>query len=296
MSQSGLWGSSLRHERQLDRRGDPVSAALAGRTRHGLAFATAGDGPPLVLLHGIGSSRAAWEPVLDRLAYAHTVYAVDLPGFGDSAMVDDGRAPTPRRLAEAVAAALDEWGVEAPHVAGHSLGGWVALELANVRPVGSLTLLDPPGLWRKGQPLYCTISLLLTWAGCRFGARPLTTLSRWAWGRRLLFWQLFAHPEALRHEDLVRDIAILGRGPGFLPAMRATRNIRYQAEREVTAPVTLAFGASDRLLLARQSRFTDQLPPHTRHVVLHGAGHVPMSDAPGSVVEVILATTGTVAA
>jgi pimeloyl-ACP methyl ester carboxylesterase len=269
---------------------------LAGRTRQGLAFARSGDGPPLVLLHGLGSSRSAWQPVLDHLAGSHTVYAVDLPGFGASERLDGSLSPTPRRLAEVVAMALDEWGVDAPHLAGHSLGGWVALELANLRPVASLSLLSPPGLWRKRQPAYCTASLLLTWAACRFGARPVTVLARRAWGRKLLFWQLFAHPEVLSHADVVRDVAAMGRGPGFLPTLRATRHLRYQAVRDVVAPVTLAFGASDRVLLARQSRFTDQLPPHTRHLVLPGAGHVPMSDAPDLVSRVILTTTGTVAA
>lgn len=96
-----------------------------------LTFTKIGDGPPLVLLHGIGSSRAAWRPVLDRLAATHTVYAVDLPGFGDS----PGLGGTPRQLAEAVAAALDDWGLDNPHVAGNSLGGWVGLELAALRPV-----------------------------------------------------------------------------------------------------------------------------------------------------------------
>ncbi|SEH01139.1 Pimeloyl-ACP methyl ester carboxylesterase [Nonomuraea solani] len=264
-----------------------------GRTRRGLAFAKIGAGPPLVLLHGIGSSRAAWAPVLDGLAAAHTVYAVDLPGFGGSDTLDGNHPVTPRRLAEVVAAALDEWGVDRPHVTGHSLGGWVALELAHLRPVASLTLLAPAGLWRRGQPAYCTVSFVLTWAACRYGAPLLSTLSRRAWGRRLLFWQLFHHPEALAHEDVVHAVADMGRAPGFLPTFRAAMSIRYRAAGEVSAPVTVAFGASDRVLLTRQSRFTDQLPPHTRHLVLPGAGHVPMSDTPELVARVIL--TGTAA-
>ncbi|HET9137784.1 alpha/beta fold hydrolase [Actinophytocola sp.] len=268
---------------------------LAGRTRRGVAFATAGDGPPLVLLHGLGSAHSAWLPVLDRLAASHTVYAVDLPGFGASERLDGSAAATPRRFAEAVSAALDEWGLDTPHVAGHSLGAWIALELAGIRPVASLTLLAPPGLWRKHQPLYCAVSLRLTRAACRYTPWLVTSLSRWAVGRRLLFWQLFAHPERLSPADVRRDAALMGRGPGFLPAFRATRRLRYTASREVLAPVTLAFGACDRLLLPRQSRHTDQLPRHTRHVVLPDSGHVPMSDAPELVAQVVLATTGAAA-
>ncbi|MEV0388422.1 alpha/beta fold hydrolase [Nonomuraea sp. NPDC050643] len=275
-------------------RGGTANLALTGRTRRGLAFTQAGVGPPLVLLHGNGSSRSSWRPVFDRLTDTHTVYALDLPGFGDSVRLEGGLPSTPRNLAEAVATALDEWDLDAPHVAGHSVGGWVALELAGLRQVASLTLLSPAGLWKRSQPAYCAVSLLLTWAACRFSARPISALARWAWVRRLLFWQLFAHPEKLTHEDVIRDVATMGRCPGFLPTLWAVRNIRYRAARDMTAPVTLAFGASDRLLLTRQSRFTDQLPPHTRHVLVPGAGHVPMSDAPELVSRTILATTGTV--
>jgi pimeloyl-ACP methyl ester carboxylesterase len=276
----------------MSRNLNAAGAAPAGRTRHGLAFTKVGDGPPLVLLHGIGGSRWAWAPVLERLAGSHTVYAVDLPGFAESGPLDDGVAPTPRRIAEAVGAALDEWGVDRPHLAGNSLGAWIALELAALRPVASLTLLSPAGLWKRRQPVYDAVSFALIWFGCRYGTRLLTALSRRAWGRRLVFWQIYARPEVRSPEDAIRDITDLVRGPGFWPAMRASRRIRYQATKEVAAPVTLAFGDSDRVLLARQARFTDQLPPHTRHLVLPGAGHVPMSDAPELVSRVILTTTG----
>ncbi|MFB4273696.1 alpha/beta fold hydrolase [Nonomuraea sp. MTCD27] len=282
-----------------NRKGDPAPTDAHPRTGRpgprGPAVTKAGAGPPLVLLHGAGSARSSWEPVLDRLAGSHTVYAVDLPGHGESEPLSGGHASTPRRLAEVVASALDEWGVGTPHVAGHSVGGWTALELANLRPVASLTLLAPAGLWKKGQPTYCLVSLFLTWAGCRFAARPLTALARRAWARRLLFWQLFAHPERLSHQDVVRDVTALGRAPGFLPTLWAVRKIRYRARRDVVAPVTLVFGASDRLLLARQSRFTDQLPPHTRQLVLPDAGHQLVSDAPEAVSRLILATTETTA-
>ncbi|MBG0565405.1 hypothetical protein I4J89_28520 [Actinoplanes sp. NEAU-A11] len=59
--------------------------------------------------------------------------------------------------------------------------------------------------------------------------------------------------------------------------------------------MTVAFGAADRILLRRQSRFTDQLPPHTRHLMMPGAGHVPMTDAPDLIARTVLATTGVAA-
>src|SRR3954467_9950731 len=115
-----------------------------------LGFSRQGAGPPLVLLHALGSSRAAWDPVVPRLAERFDVIAVDLPGFGESALLPPGVEPHPARLAASVADFLDELHIDRPHVAGNSLGGWVGLELARLRPVNSLTLLHPAGLWRGG--------------------------------------------------------------------------------------------------------------------------------------------------
>ncbi len=103
----------------------------------------AGTGTPLVLLHGLGSSRRAWDPVIPALARHFDVLAVDLPGFGGSAPMPPEAEPLPAALAAAVAGLLDDLGIAAPHIAGNSLGGWVALELASIRPAASLTLLSP---------------------------------------------------------------------------------------------------------------------------------------------------------
>ena len=198
--------------------------------------------------------------------------------------------PAAGRLADAVDEALTELGIEAPHVVGNSLGGWVALELAHVRRLSSLTLLDPAGLWRKRQPTYCTVSLFLTWLTCRYAAPALIWLSRWATGRRLLFWQVFAQPEKLTQDDVRRHVTAMARSVGFMPTLHAIRPLRYRATTTIADPVTVAFGSADRILLARQSRFVDQLPPQTRHLTIADAGHVPMSDAPHRVAEIVLTT------
>ena len=98
-----------------------------------LAYTRTGAGAPLVLLHGIGMSRRAWEPVMPALAQRFDVIAVDLAGFGESPMPGDGRCD-PASLAAGVGELLDELGVVEPLLAGNSLGGWVALELAAQRP------------------------------------------------------------------------------------------------------------------------------------------------------------------
>ena len=76
-----------------------------------LAYARSGTGPPLVLLHGIGSSRQAWDPVVPALAGRFTVIAVDLPGFGDSAPLPAHVEPAPAAPHTTLASApsLEAW-------------------------------------------------------------------------------------------------------------------------------------------------------------------------------------------
>src|SRR5688572_27241453 len=74
-----------------------------------LAHIRRGSGPPLVLIHGIGSQWQMWQPVLERVAQEREAVALDLPGFGDS---EEHRArPTVDALASAVAEFLDELGL-----------------------------------------------------------------------------------------------------------------------------------------------------------------------------------------
>jgi pimeloyl-ACP methyl ester carboxylesterase len=85
-------------------------------------------------------------------------------------------------------------------------------------------------------------------------------------------------------------IRAAGTCPGFSSTLRATITRRYQAGPPIDAPVTVAFGSRDLVLLARQSRFIDELPPGTRVETLPGCGHIPMSDDPDAVAAFIAAS------
>src|SRR5580765_5153978 len=95
-----------------------------------IAYTRQGAGDPLVLMHGIGHRRQGWRPVMEPLAERFDVIAIDLPGFGESptlpANIPYDIESTVERLREFFAAL----GISAPHVAGNSLGGALALELA----------------------------------------------------------------------------------------------------------------------------------------------------------------------
>src|SRR5215207_3543500 len=113
----------------------------------GIVYDRVGEGPPLLLIHGLGATRAIWRPQVDALARERDVIAIDMPGFGESRPL--GETPTPWALAAAVAEMCSEIGIERPHVAGNSLGGWVAVEMAKADRAESLCLISPAGLWRR---------------------------------------------------------------------------------------------------------------------------------------------------
>jgi pimeloyl-ACP methyl ester carboxylesterase len=254
-----------------------------------LAYDRTGTGPPLVLLHGIGSSRASWDPVVPSLAERFELIAVDLPGFGDSPPLPSSVEPHPAALAEAVAGLLDRLGIDRPHVVGNSLGGWVALELAHQRPLATLTLLSPAGLWPAGTPVYCRLSLSASrWLACHAGG-PLDRLVGSRAGRVVVLGQTHGRPARMSAAAARTAVTAMGTASGFDAVFAATLRRHYAAAdtaAPITAPVTVAFGSRDRLLLAPYRRI-DRLPAGTRVAKLPGCGHVPMDDDPVAVAAVI---------
>jgi pimeloyl-ACP methyl ester carboxylesterase len=256
-----------------------------------LACSRSGSGPPLVLLHPLGSSRRVWDPILPALAEHHDVLAVDLPGFGDSPPLPPEVEPLPAVLAATVAGLLDDLGLPLPHLAGNSLGGWVALELAQQRPAASLTLLAPAGLWRGGTPRYDRISLQTSRWLAVHAAGLLSRLVAHPAGRVLVLGQTHGRPARMTPAKAGEALEDLGSGAGFDATLRATIPRHYVSGPLFGAPVTVAFGTRDLVLLPAQSRHLDQLPAGTVLRRLPGCGHLPVADDPGAVAELILDST-----
>lgn len=248
-----------------------------------LAHDRIGSGPALVLLHPLGSDRHVWDPVLPALAAARTLVAVDLPGFGRTPSLD-GRTPTPAALAEAVADGLAR--LELPraedgrvHVAGNSLGGWIAFELALRGVAASVTAIAPAGLWP--EPLLPRASTAHRLARA---LEPLALMALGsAAGRRRLLGGSIVHPErmtAAQARGLVRSYA---HAPAFIAVNDAMRAGSFTELDRITVPVTLVWPDHDRLI-----RRPVSIPERMRSVVLRDAGHIPMWDAPQPLVEALL--------
>jgi pimeloyl-ACP methyl ester carboxylesterase len=245
-----------------------------------LAFDRTGTGAPLVLLHALGLSRASWDPVVPMLAEQFDVLAVDLPGFGESPSLPVGVEPSPGALAAAVAAFLDDLGVERPAVVGNSVGGWVALELAARRSVASLTLLSPAGLWPGRTPRYCRVSLRASRWLCRHAGGLLSRAVDHRWGRLLALGQTHGRPLRMSPARARETIRELGTAPGFDATFAATVPRHAVAPPGLAASVTVTFGSRDLLLPPWQARHVELLPPGTAVRTLPGCGHIPMSDDP----------------
>jgi pimeloyl-ACP methyl ester carboxylesterase len=254
-----------------------------------IVYERRGAGEPLVLLHGIGHHWRAWLPVLDRLAEAHDVIAVDLPGFGESPMPDGGAARDMARAVEGVAAFLADLGLDRPHVAGNSLGGAMALELACAGLVSSATALSPAGFWSRREQRWAVGVLTAHRWGARLPRPVMRAVFRYGAFRAVCFGMICARPGRIAPEVAFSDALALRNGRAFRTVARAARSYAFRGAPDV--PVTVAWGTRDRILLHRQAARARQALPGARHVDLPGCGHVPMSDDPELVASVILATT-----
>ncbi|GAB3162070.1 alpha/beta fold hydrolase [Microbispora hainanensis] len=249
-----------------------------------LAHDRRGSGPPLVLLHGIGHHRHGWRPVLDLLAERHDVIAVDLPGFGDSPPLPYGTPYNAETLGRAVREFWTGLGLSRPHVAGNSLGGYIALDLASSADVRTAVALSPIGFWSRSEHVYARTVLRLLRQATRMGGLSALAADT-AEGRALAMGLLVAHPQRLSREAVVAAATAMRECVGFEETLESMAWVAPPAPPQV--PVTIAWGDRDRLLPRRQAvraaRWAGQ-----RALLLRGCGHLPMSDDPELVARVIL--------
>lgn len=247
-----------------------------------------GSGEPLVLIHGIGMHWQAWEPVLPRLTAERDVIAVDLPGFGDSPAPAPGTSPGIESLTRLVREFLDSLGLERPHMAGNSLGGWVALELAKQDHARSATGLSPAGFHNDRERMFQRTSLRFTRQLCRLMAPQAELIARPRLGRALTGGQYFAHPGRASPDYIAGNIRAVATAPWFEETLDAITRGHFSGGDQITVPVTIAWGEHDRLLLARQAARAQAAIPSARVIRLRGCGHVPMPDDPEQVASVLL--------
>jgi pimeloyl-ACP methyl ester carboxylesterase len=238
-----------------------------------------GSGEPLVLVHGLGHTWRGWKPMLPLLERHFDVLAVDLPGFGRSEPLPEGRAPTAEALTEAVAAEMDAAGFQTAHVAGNSLGGWIALDLARRGRARTATAISPLGLGLPRENAWGRALL----HGMRWVTRNSPTpepLLRNPVGRTIFAGPAFGKPWRADPSDMVEQFEMFGNAPGFVPTVKATFGKQPAGLTGIRTPVLLLWGTKDLILLPRQGRRFERLIPGAELRYLKGLGHTPMSDDP----------------
>ncbi|MEW2564042.1 alpha/beta fold hydrolase [Streptomyces griseorubiginosus] len=253
-----------------------------------VSYARVGRGEPLLLLHGIGHHRQAWDPVVDILATERDVIAVDLPGFGASPGLPEGLAYDLATTTSVFGAFCEALELDRPHVAGNSLGGLLALELGREKLVRSVTALSPAGFWSQAERRYAFGVLLTMRQIARRMPLPLVErLSRSAAGRTMLTSTIYARPGLRAPEAVVAETLALVRATGFDETLRSGTAVQFTDD-VPGLPVTVAWGTRDMLLVRRQGVRAKRIIPKARLVRLPGCGHCPMNDDPALVARVIL--------
>ena len=236
---------------------------------HRLRYLEAGSGPPLLLVHGLGSSAMQdWGRLVGPLGRQFHVYAPDLPGFGRSERPPDADYSISMQV-EAVRAFMDTLGIDRARVAGISMGGWIVSRLAGESPerVERLVVVDGAGMESDGSDIPADALLPRDEEGVR---RLIATVRH----------KPPATPSFVARDILARKLReewIIRRA---LESMRDGDDWLDGTLARADMPVLVIWGKQDVLIpldygIALRAEF-----PNAELEVLDGCGHVPIADCP----------------
>ncbi len=251
------------------------------------ALAVAGDGDPLVLVHGLATTRSIWVHATPLLARSRQVVAIDVPGFGAARPV--GRGFDLTDVSDRMRGDLLAAGVPEPfELVGHSMGAAVALTLAARHPsaVSSLVLVSPAGL----RPLPFALSAAIGLAAELYipVRRQAAPLAGWGWGRRLLMAGGVVDGAALA-PGVVRELVGASAGARRIgPALTtvASADLR-ETLRALPAPVGALWGSGDRVIPPGGVQTVLSVRPDAACEVIEGAGHISMVEQPAAFVSAL---------
>ena len=261
---------------------------------HRVIYRVAGNGPPVVMIHGMVNSSRHWEAVALRLADSYTVIAPDLIGHGDSA--------TPRgdyslgAHAASIRDLLVAIGVERATIVGHSLGGGVAMQFFYQFPQRTerLVLVSSGGLGREVSPLLRGAALPGASMLLALAAHPRVPAALLNAGERL---RRRGSNKGVYLQAIARALKPLER-PGareaFLQTLRSVIDIRGQ---RVSArdrlyllsamPTLIVWGERDNTIPLSHGRQTHEAAPGSRFEVLSRAAHFPNLEDPEGLADVL---------
>jgi pimeloyl-ACP methyl ester carboxylesterase len=249
------------------------------------------NNPALVLVHGLGSAGNIWKTLVPELIQNFTVYAIDLPGHGDAAL-HENEEMDPRSLAQAIVDYMvSELNVESMHVAGNSLGGWIALEMAAVAPdnVLSVTALAPAGLWheqpkRKLPPSFLARILAKISQHFMKTAYRIPALKAIGYKKITHLWR------ELSFESCRDSVIAMARSKGYMPMWHGANGRRFESVVSEKVKLSVVFGDEDLTLPEEVAQEKSVAPKHSRWIVVDNCAHVIMWNYPALTVELIKKT------
>jgi pimeloyl-ACP methyl ester carboxylesterase len=258
------------------------TTAVAGAQ---VEYVDIGQGEPAVLfIHGLGAQWRVWLATLPAVSAHRRALAVDLPGFGRSAM--PLQRVSIRGYAEVIDRLCEQAGLGRVVVVGSSMGGFVAAELALLRPerVERLVLVDAAGIVptrrerSRALPFLGALTLLggrLAMASCPIAARPRL--------RRAALSLVVNDPVRLP-ADLTYHALLGAPGPATKAALAASFSYLSHdwGDRlsEIRCPTLVAWGEGDALLPVRHATEFARRIPRARVVTFPATGHLPMIEQP----------------
>lgn len=250
-----------------------------------------GDGPKLLLIHGLGGSWQSWSTIMGALSAQRTVIAIDLPGHGATAAEHD--SGTFGGLVGSVERYIADKGLDGIDVVGSSMGARIVLELARRGRVGNVVALDPGGFWRGWERTFFKTTIGISGRLLRAIRPSLPMLSKNAASRTALLAQLSARPWALDPKVVATELASLSATPTFDALVRDLANGPEQTgpAADPARRIVIGWGRHDRLCLPRQAARAKAAFPSANLHWFEASGHFPMWDQPDDAVAVILAAT-----
>jgi pimeloyl-ACP methyl ester carboxylesterase len=255
-----------------------------------------GAGQPLVLLHGIFQSWHNWSPVLERLTAERDVVAPTHLGHVGSPPFEAGQPPTIACWTDAVENELDAASFGRPDVVGHSLGGWVAMELAKRGRARSVVAISPAGQYTDEEVGTIATLFRRNRRMARWLLPFVRRVVRTAVGRRVLLADICADARRIPPEDAERLVVNLAKCPDPEAVIGALRDksgnaIRFMGAERVSCPVLIVLPERDRFFTRfHAERYAEALPKATIEV-LPDCGHTAMFDHPDLVSSRILSFT-----
>jgi len=252
----------------------------------------AGRGEPLLLLHPFLLSHDVWAEVVTELSDQYDVVAMTLPGHWGGPPLR-WRHVSLNAFADGVEEFLDQLGWETCHIAGNSIGGWLAFELARRGRARSVTAVAPAGGWTRWSANQIIIGAkFLVLVPAAFLGRITGDLAcRLAVLRKLFLKVVSNDTAAVPRQRADNYIRAASHCPSFLAYLWADlRDGGVQGLEDVAVPVQILLCAEDWLVPPkRYSRIYTEGLPGASVVMLAGVGHVPMLENPGPVADLIRA-------